>query len=85
MSKYQTTTLDFNFLADSNACYFNLEMLFANLKSKLDYTFKLKNKFEDKNTLGNKISYTFSFEIGASDHTLTSAEIEEFRKNLINN
>jgi phenylalanyl-tRNA synthetase beta chain len=83
LSKYQTTTLDFNFLADSSACYFNLEILFANLKSKLDYTFKLKNKFEDKAVLKNKISYTFSFEIGASDHTLTSVEIEEFASSLI--
>ena len=83
LSKYQTTTLDFNFLVDDNACYFNLEILFANLKSKLDYTFKFKDKFEDKNTLGNKVSYTFSFEIGARDHTLTSTEIEEFRTSLI--
>ncbi|MDD4210819.1 MAG: phenylalanine--tRNA ligase subunit beta [Clostridia bacterium] len=84
LSKYQTTTLDFNFLADKNSCYFNLEMLFANFESKLDYTFKLKNVFEDESVISGKKSYTFSFEIGSKNHTLTSIEIEEFYNGLIN-
>ena len=83
LSKYQTTTLDFNFLAAKNACYFNLEILFANFNSQLDYTFKLLDVFEDDAILKGKKSYTFRFEIGASDHTLTGEEIEAFYNGLI--
>jgi|LGVE01.1.fsa_nt_gb phenylalanyl-tRNA synthetase beta chain len=81
-NKYQTTTLDFNFLADKDKCYFDIEILFANLESELNFTFKLKDVFEDEK-LGDKKSYTFGFEIGA-DHTLTSIEIGKFYDGLIN-
>jgi len=83
LSKYQTTVLDFNFLAEEKVVYSKLQELFANFISPLEYTFKLKDIFKDEVILKNKISYTFSFEIGSKDHTLTSKEIEEFSKSLI--
>jgi phenylalanyl-tRNA synthetase beta chain len=83
LSKYQTTVLDFNFLANKNLTYFDLKTLFNAFESKLDYTFNLKDVFENDEQLNNKKSYTLSFEIGAKDHTLSSDEIEKFHNNLI--
>lgn len=83
LSKYQSTNLDFNFVAPKTLVYGEIEKYLKNFKSSLTYELALADIYEDEQALYNKRSYTFRVNVYSYDHTLTSTEIENFHKSFI--
>ena len=83
VSKYQAVNLDFNFVADKNICYSQIEKLLNNFRAKLNVSYALKDIYENESVLPGKRSYTFAYTIVSKDHTLTSEEIDKFSNRLI--
>lgn len=82
VSKYQTTSLDFSFLANKDLYYAEIQKHLNQFKTDLNKELKLVDVFEDE-SLNEKISYTVNFVIGSSDHTLKAQEIDEFYNGVI--
>lgn len=84
-SKYQETSLDFNFVVPSNTiyadCLENLKRVATNLK----YEISLKDIYVDNEKLAGKKSMTFAVKLWSNDHTMTGAEIENFHSSFIQN
>jgi phenylalanyl-tRNA synthetase beta chain len=81
VSKFPVTTLDFNFILNSGEYYGKIEDVAHKVKSNLVYKVQLLDIF--LNTADNTKSYTIRYSITSMDHTLSSAEIEEFHKTVI--
>ena len=82
LSKYQTVKIDFNFLVDNKMLYVDFEKIVNNYKPKLECSFSFINIYESKELLGKK-SITIRAEIGSSERTLTSEDIERFRNKFL--
>ena len=82
VSKFPVTTLDFNFLLSQAEVYGKIENIANSIKTNLSYKCKLLDIYENKDT--NTKSYTMRYFVTSMDHTLSSAEIEEFHKLVIN-
>ena len=82
-TKYQTVSLDFNFVMDKKYPYHLVKSVLSRFQSELDYTFELKDIFENQEVLGDDISYTFKYILSSQTHTLTGEEIEAFHSGLI--
>ncbi len=81
VSKYPTTTLDFSFALDKNDVYGSIEKIAHSLDTRLSYTVELVDIFYKE---GSDVkSYTLRYSVTSLDHTLSSAEIEEFHKLVI--
>ncbi|MBE5758065.1 MAG: phenylalanine--tRNA ligase subunit beta [Clostridiales bacterium] len=81
VSRYPVTTLDFNFLLDEDDLYSKIESVGGLVRTDLSYKFNLVDIYENKE---NKTkSYTIRYQVTSFDHTLSSAEIEEFHKAVI--
>lgn len=84
-SKYQKTTLDFNFVMDKNIVYAetveNLKKVITDLK----YNITLKDIYIDEQNLAGKKCVTYTVELYSDNHTLTSAEIDNFLQSFIQN
>ena len=83
VSKYQSVDMDFNFLVDSSLKYADIESIISQFRCKFNMSYSLKDIYENKEVFGDKKSMTFNFEISSNDHTLSSNEIENFRKRLL--
>lgn len=83
VSKYQSVDMDFNFLVPSSIKYAELESIISQFRCKFNMSYSLKDIYENKEVFGDKKSMTFNFEISSNDHTLSSNEIENFRKRLL--
>jgi len=82
-TKYQTVSLDFNFVVDKKYPYHLVKSVLSRFQSELDYSFELKDIFESQEMLGDDISYTFNYILSSQTHTLTGEEIEAFHSGLI--
>lgn len=83
VSKYQSVDMDFNFLVPENLEFSKLEELIAGFRCKFNMIYKLKDIYENKELFKDKKSMTLNFEICSNEHTLSSNEIENFRKRLL--
>lgn len=81
VSKYPTTTLDFNFVLACDEVYGKLEEVAQTIKTELAYKVQLVDIFH--NVADNTKSYTIRYLVTSMDHTLSSEEIETFHKAVI--
>ena len=81
VSKYPVTTLDFNFVLSSSDVYGTIEKVSTMVDSALSYKVNLVDIFWNESD--NTKSYTIRYQVTSMDHTLSSAEIEEFHRNVI--
>jgi len=79
VSKYPVTTLDFNFVLNQDDVYGKIEKVAYQIKSDLTYKCELVDIFLNKDTK----SYTIRYYVTSMDHTLSSDEIENFHKTVI--
>lgn len=83
VSKYQSVDMDFNFLVPESLAFNKLEEIISGFRCKFNMTYKLKDIYENKELFKDKKSMTLNFEICSNEHTLSSNEIENFRKRLL--
>ena len=83
-SKYQATTLDFNFVMDKNVIYADSVENLSNLATNLCYEISLKDIYTSEE-MGGKKSVTYTVKLYSNDHTLTGEEIENFHSSFIQN
>ena len=81
ISKFPVTTLDFNFVLGADDVYGTIEKVAQSVKTDLAYKCELVDIF--KNVDDNTKSYTIRYMVTSMDHTLSSAEIETFHKEVI--
>ena len=81
ISKYPVTTLDFNFILGADEVYSTIENVAQSIVTELTYKCELVDIF--KNVEDNTKSYTLRYMVTSMDHTLSSAEIENFHRNVI--
>lgn len=81
VSKYPVTTLDFTFALPSDQLYARIENVASTFKSELSFETKLVDIFEHQTT--NVKSYTLRYYVTSYDHTLSSSEIDQFHKAVI--
>jgi len=81
VSRYPVTTLDFNFVLNSDEVYGKIENVAHTIKTELVYKVQLIDIFN--NVSDNTKSYTIRYMVTSMDHTLSSNEIEDFHKNVI--
>ena len=81
VSRFPTTTLDFNFVLNSNDVYGTIEKVAGTIDSELSYKFKLVDIYN--NTEDNTKSYTIRYSVTSFEHTLSSDDIEKFHKSVI--
>ncbi len=84
-SKYQATTLDFNFVMDKEVAYGETVENLKKIDTNLSYDISLKDIYTDNNLFSNKKSVTYTVKLWSDDHTLTGEEIEKFHKDFIQN
>lgn len=84
-SKYQKTTLDFNFVMDKNIVYADTVQNLTKVVTDLKYNITLKDIYIDEQNLAGKKCVTYTVELYSDNHTLTSAEIDNFLQSFINN
>ena len=81
VSKFPVTTLDFNFILAQNEVYGKIEEVAHTINSDLSYKVELLDIFANKED--NTNSYTIRYYVTSMEHTLSSAEIENFHKTVI--
>lgn len=82
VSKYQKSTLDFNFIISNEKLYGDIKDIANKIKTDLKYSVSLVDIFDNQD--GTK-SYTLRYVLYALDHTLTGEEIDNFHKSVIDN
>jgi len=83
-SKYQSVSVDFNFVADKNIPYSTIEKALSEFRTNYILEHSLKDIYRNDEILKDKISYTINFLITPKDKTLESSDIEKFSNRLIN-
>lgn len=82
VSKYQKSTLDFNFVIGNEKLYADIKDIANKIKTDLKYNVSLVSIFDNQD--GTK-SYALRYVLYALDHTLTGEEIENFHKAVTDN
>ena len=82
-SKYQSVSVDYNFVADKNMKYGEIEKALNNFRASFILEHSLKDIYTNEEVLPGKISYTINFIITPKDRTLESSDIEKFSNRLI--
>ena len=82
-SKFQSVSIDFNFVADKNMPYATLEDVLKNFRANYILEHSLKDIYINDELLKDKISYTVNFIITPKDKTMESSDIEKFSDRLI--
>lgn len=82
-SKYQSVSVDFNFVADEDMPYGRIEKALSEFRASHILEHSLKDIYRDDETLKGKVSYTINFIITPKDKTLESSDIEKFSSRLI--
>ena len=82
-SKFQTVSVDYNFVADKLMPYSKLEKVLSDFKAGYILEHSLKDIYINDEVLKDKISYTINFNITPKDRTLEASDIEKFSKRLI--
>ena len=81
ISKFPTTKLDFNFLIPRGKLYKDIIGIAKSVESELSYTVSLLDIYD--NASDNFISYTLHYEVNSHTRNLTSEDIENFHKLVI--
>lgn len=84
-SKYQATTLDFNFVMPKEIVYADAVENLKRVATTLQYDISLKDIYLDDENLAGKKSVTFAVKLWSNDHTLTSEEIDNFLSSFVQN
>ena len=79
ISKFPTTKLDFNFLIPKNSLYKDIINYAKSIDTKLNYNVSLLDIYENQDSK----SYTLHYEVNSLERTLTSEDIENFHKAVI--
>ena len=82
-SKYQSVSLDFNFVADKNLPYGEIEKILTNFRANYILEHSLKDVYTNDDVLKDRISYTINFVITPKDKTLEASDIEKFSSRLV--
>lgn len=82
-SKYQSISIDYNFLADKSMPYAKIEHALNEFKSAHIVEHSLKDIYENDEALGGKISYTINVIVTPKNKTLEASDIEKFSARLI--
>ena len=82
-SKYQSVSIDYNFLADKSLPYQTIENKLNEFKSSHIVEHSLKDIYTNDESLNGKISYTINVIVTPKNKTLESTDIEKFSNNLI--
>ncbi len=82
-SKFQSVSVDYNFVADKNMPYGEIEKALNNFRASYILEHSLKDIYVNEETLPGKISYTINYVITPKDRTLESSDIEKFSARLI--
>lgn len=82
-SKYQSVSIDYNFLADKSMPYQTIENKLNEFKSSHIVEHSLKDIYTNDDTLNGKISYTINVIVTPKNKTLESSDIEKFSNRLI--
>lgn len=82
VSKYQSVTLDFNFLIPKIKVYAEIEDVILKFRPKVNCDIKLKDIYES-DKLGNFYSLTFGVTISSNDRTLSGEDIDKFSTKFI--
>ena len=84
-SKYQATTLDFNFVMDENVVYADSVENLQRVATNLSYEIGLKDIYTGGILMRGKKSVTYSVKLWSDTHTLLGEEIENFHSAFIQN
>jgi len=83
ISKYQSTSLDFNFVANKEIKYGEIEKALSEFRASFLLEHSLKDIYVNEEVLPGKISYTINFVVTPKDRTLEASDIEKFSARLI--
>lgn len=82
-SKYQSVSIDYNFLADKTMPYAKIENALNEFKAGYILEHSLKDIYVNDEALNGKISYTINFIVTPKNKTLETSDIEKFSSRLI--
>lgn len=82
-SKFQSVSVDYNFVADKNMPYGEIEKALSDFRASFILEHSLKDIYKNDEVLKDKISYTINFIITPKDRTLEASDIEKFSARLI--
>ncbi len=82
-SKYQSVSVDYNFVADKDMSYGTIEKALNEFRASFILEHSLKDIYINEEVLPGKISYTINFIVTPKDKTLETSDIEKFSKRLI--
>lgn len=82
-SKYQSVSVDYNFVADKNMKYAEIEKALNQFRASYILEHSLKDIYINEEILPGKISYTINFIVTPKDRTLEASDIEKFSARLI--
>jgi phenylalanyl-tRNA synthetase beta chain len=82
-SKYQSVSVDYNFVADKTMPYGEIEKALNEFRASYILEHSLKDIYINEEILPGKISYTINFIVTPKDKTLESSDIEKFSMRLI--
>lgn len=82
-SKFQSVSVDYNFVAPKTMPYQTIEDALSNFRASYILEHSLKDIYVNDQILKDKISYTINFVITPKDRTLVNADIEKFSTRLI--
>ena len=82
-SKYQSVSVDYNFVAPNSMKYGEIEKALNEFRASFILEHSLKDIYTNDEVLAGKISYTINFVITPKDRTLEASDIEKFSTRLI--
>ncbi len=82
-SKYQSVSVDYNFVADKTMPYGEIEKALNEFRASYILEHSLKDIYINDEVLKDKISYTINYVITPKDRTLEASDIEKFSSRLI--
>ena len=82
-SKFQSVSVDYNFVAPKSMKYFEIEKALNEFRASYILEHTLKDIYINDEVLKDKISYTINFIITPKDRTLEASDIEKFSTRLI--
>lgn len=82
-SKFQSVSVDFNFVADEKMPYGDIDKKLSQFRANYILEYSLKDIYKDDKTLKGKTSYTINYIITPKDKTMEAGDIEKFSKRLI--
>ncbi len=82
-SKFQSVSVDYNFVADKSMPYGEIEKALSAFRASYILEHSLKGVYINDEVLKDKISYTINFVLTPKDRTLEASDIEKFSSRLI--